>query len=170
MLFRATAPSVDRKSVNRMQQEDAKTRRFSWADRSSDVIAACIEVHRHLGPGLLESAYEHCLCVELAERGLQFERQVPLPVAYKGHQVDCSYRLDLIVEKKLIVEIKAVENLTKVHDAQLITYLRLSGIAAGLLINFNTAVLKDGIRRLVCTPQTFASSRLPVASPPSRHE
>jgi GxxExxY protein len=153
-----------------MQQEDAKTRRFSWSDRSADVLGACIEVHRHLGPGLLESAYEHCLCLELGARGLRFERQVEVPVDYKGQRVDCAYRIDVVVEKQLIVEIKSVEALTKVHEAQLITYLRLTGIASGLLINFNTAVLKDGIRRLMRTPQAFASSRLPVASPPIRHE
>jgi GxxExxY protein len=107
-----------------------------------------IEVHRHLGPGLLEAAYEDCLCHELTLAGIPHARQVLLPVRYKGLDVGAAYRLDVLVGQTLIVEIKSVERLMTVHDAQLLTYLRLSGLRTGLLLNFNHAVLKDGIRRL----------------------
>ncbi len=113
------------------------------------VIGAAVEVHKHLGPGLLESAYEECLCHELTLRGLRFQRQVQLPVLYKGIRIQPGYRMDLVVEEKLIVEIKAVERLEPVHEAQLLTYLRLSGLNVGLLINFHVPVLKDGIKRFV---------------------
>ena len=113
------------------------------------VIGACIEIHRTLGPGLLESAYEECLCHELRLAGLGFERQKPLPVAYKGVQLDCGYRLDLVVEDALIIELKTVQELSPIHEAQLLTYLKLSGLTVGLLINFNVPVLRRGIRRLV---------------------
>ena len=113
------------------------------------VLGAAIEVHRTLGPGLLESVYEECLCHELALGGICFARQVPLPVQYKGVHLDCGYRMDMVVEDQLVVEIKSVERLLALHDAQLLTYLRLSGIKKGLLLNFNTRVLKHGIRRLV---------------------
>jgi GxxExxY protein len=113
------------------------------------VIGACIEIHKALGPGLLESAYEECLCHELRLVGVKFERQRPLPVAYKGVQLDCGYRLDVVVESKLIVELKTVEVLAPIHDAQLLTYLKLSGMTVGLLINFNVPVLRRGIKRLV---------------------
>lgn len=113
------------------------------------VIGLAIDVHRELGPGLLESAYEECLCFELKQSGLSHERQVPLPVVYKGARLDCGYRLDVVVEKEVIVEIKAVERLMPIHDAQVLTYLRLSGRKVGLLMNFNGVVLKDGLRRLV---------------------
>ncbi|MCI0485551.1 MAG: GxxExxY protein [Blastocatellia bacterium] len=113
------------------------------------IIGAAIEVHRYLGPGLLESAYEECLCKELELRGLNFERQKPLALEYKGIKLDCGYRLDLLVERKVIVEIKSVKALAPVEEAQTLTYMRLSGTKIGLLINFNVPVLKDGIRRLV---------------------
>jgi len=113
------------------------------------VIGAAIEVHRAIGPGLLESAYEACLAFELVERGLEIERQKPLPVVYKGVSLECGYRLDLLVEGMVIVEIKAVDRLMPIHQAQLLSYLKLSGYRVGLLINFNTKVLKDGIRRVV---------------------
>jgi GxxExxY protein len=113
------------------------------------VIGLAIGVHRELGPGLLESAYEECLCFELKQSGIAFGRQVPLPVVYKGIRLDCGYRLDVVVQNQLIVEIKSVDQLLSIHDAQLLTYLRLSGQKVGLLMNFNTVVLKDGIRRLV---------------------
>jgi GxxExxY protein len=113
------------------------------------VIGAAIEVHRVLGPGLLESAYEECLCHELNLVGLAFERQVPLPVVYKGVRLDCGYRLDVVVEGRLVVELKTVERLMPVHDAQLLTYLRLSQIHTGLILNFNVPVLRDGIKRMV---------------------
>ena len=112
------------------------------------MIAARLEVHRHLGPGLLESAYEQCLCHELALRGLPFERQRSLPVSYKGILLDCGYRLDLVIDNQVLVEIKAVETLLPVHVAQVLTYLKLSGMRTGLLANFNVPVLKRGLRRL----------------------
>jgi GxxExxY protein len=116
---------------------------------SAEVIGAAIEVHRILGPGLLESAYEECLCHELSLRKIVFERQVALPVVYKGIRLDCGYRLDIVLLGKLVIEIKAVEHLLPIHDAQLLTYLKLSGIRVGLLLNFNVPLLRDGIRRFV---------------------
>ncbi len=113
------------------------------------VIGAAIEVHRVLGPGLLESAYEECLCHELSLRSIAFQRQLVLPVDYKGVRLDCGYRLDIVLPGKLIIEVKAVEALAPIHDAQLLTYLKLSGIRTGLLLNFNVPLLRDGIRRLV---------------------
>jgi GxxExxY protein len=106
-------------------------------------------VHRHLGPGLLESAYEECLCHELHLRGLSFERQVDLPVSYKGLQLDCGYKMDLIVENEVVLELKAVEKIVPVHEAQLLTYLKLSGKHVGLLINFNAPLLTRGIIRRI---------------------
>ena len=116
---------------------------------SGKIIGAAIEVHKHLGPGLLESAYEECLCCEMALRGIKFERQVSLPLNYKGVVLDCGYRLDLLVEDKVIVELKSIETLEPIHDAQLLTYLRLRDAWLGLIINFNVIMLKDGVRRLV---------------------
>lgn len=113
------------------------------------IIGAAIEVHRTIGPGLLESAYEECLSHEMQFRGLSFERQVPLPVSYKGVKLDCGYRLDLLVEKHVVVEIKAVDALQSIHEAQLLTYLKVGGWSVGLLINFNVPVLKHGIKRVV---------------------
>lgn len=116
---------------------------------TEQIIGAAIEVHRHLGPGLLESAYEECLCYEFHLRGLKFERQRPLPLEYKGIKLDCGYRMDIVVEEKVILELKVVDAIAPIHEAQLLTYLRLSGVKIGLIINFNVAVLKDGIKRLV---------------------
>jgi len=116
---------------------------------TEQIIGAAIEVHRALGPGLLESAYEECLCRELGLRRIQFERQRPLPVEYKGVKLDCGYRVDILVTNAVVVEIKAVETIEPIHVAQLLTYLKLGGWKVGLLINFNVAVLKDGIRRRV---------------------
>ncbi|MFQ5764390.1 MAG: GxxExxY protein [Rhodospirillales bacterium] len=113
------------------------------------VIGASIEVHRALGPGLLESSYEECLCHELTLRGVLFERQVPLPVEYKGVKLDCGYRLDLLVDNAVVVELKAVERIEPIHEAQLLTHLKLGGWTVGLLINFNVPVLKNGIKRIV---------------------
>lgn len=113
------------------------------------IIAGAIEVHRHLGPGLLESAYEECLCWELKQAGLAVDRQVPLPVTYKHVRLELGYRLDLLVENQVIVELKTSECLLPIHEAQLLTYLRLTGVRKGLLLNFNSAVLKDGIKRMV---------------------
>jgi GxxExxY protein len=113
------------------------------------VIGAAIEVHKVIGPGLLESTYEVCLCREFELRKFPFEKQKELPVEYKGVRLDCGYRLDIIIASKLIVELKACDRLLPIHEAQLLTYLRLTGIKTGLLINFNVPVLKDGIKRLV---------------------
>jgi GxxExxY protein len=116
---------------------------------SERVIGLAIDVHRHLGPGLLESAYEECLCYELAEAGIAFQRQVALPLVYKGVQLDCGYRMDVVVDGKIVLEIKAVEQVAPIHKAQLLTYLRLTGHRVGLLMNFNAITLKDGLHRLV---------------------
>jgi GxxExxY protein len=118
-------------------------------DVTETVIGAAISVHKELGPGLLESAYEACLVYELAERKLKIERQKGLPVVYRGVHLDCGYRIDLLVENQVVVEIKAVERLEPIHEAQLLSYLKLSGCEVGLLINFNVKVLKAGIRRFV---------------------
>ena len=117
------------------------------ADGSREIIAAAIEVHRELGPGLLESAYEECLCHELRIRGIDFRRQDPLPIVYKEKQLECGYRLDLVVGE-IVLELKCVDKLLPIHSAQLLTYLRLSGAKTGLLINFISALLRDGIKRL----------------------
>jgi len=111
------------------------------------VIGAAIEVHRELGPGLLESIYAKCLFHELTERGIECSAEVPLRVIYKGSPIDCGYRIDLMVEQQLILELKSVDALQAVHQAQLLTYMRLANIPTGLLINFNTILLKDGIKR-----------------------
>jgi len=113
------------------------------------VIGLSIDVHRHLGPGLLESAYEECLCFELKQAGLGYQRQVALPIVYKDVRLDCGYRMDIVVQNELIIEIKALDRILPVHEAQMLTYLRLSGLRAGLLMNFNNVVLKDGLKRFV---------------------
>ncbi len=113
------------------------------------VIGLAIEVHRALGPGLLESAYEACLCLELSENGISHHRQVPLPVTYKSIRLDCGYRLDIVVEDRLVLELKTVERLLPIHEAQLLTYMKLGGFGTGLLLNFNSPVLKDGLKRMV---------------------
>jgi len=118
-------------------------------DLTYEIIGAAIEVHRALGPGLFESAYQACLCKELSLRGINFRTELPLPVEYKGVRLDCGYRIDVLVAELVVVEIKAVEALAPVHDAQLLTYLRLGGWKVGLLINFNVAVLKHGIHRRI---------------------
>ena len=114
-----------------------------------DVIGAAIEVHKTLGPGLLESAYEECLCHELKLRNITYERQKELPIEYKGIKLDCGYRLDIVVARKLILELKSCNNLEPIHKAQLLTYLKLTGIKIGLLINFNVPILKQGIKRII---------------------
>ncbi len=113
------------------------------------IIGAAIEVHRYLGPGLLESAYEECLCHELALRKISFKRQFPLPISYKGKTMDCSYRIDLLVRDEVVVELKAVEKLLPIHEAQTLTYLKLGSWNVGLLLNFNVPILRNGIKRLV---------------------
>lgn len=142
-----------------MNRRDAEAERVDGL--TDKIIGASISIHRALGPGLLESAYEECLCRELDRAGLAFERQKALPVHYKGVNLDCGYRLDLVVEESIIVELKAVEQILPVHEAQLLTYLKLAAIQVGLLINFNVAVLKHGLKRIVNHFQeTSASARL----------
>lgn len=116
------------------------------------VIGCAIEVHRALGPGLLESTYEICLCRELSLRAIPFERQRPISVIYKGVKLDCGYRADLIVDGRLLVEVKSIEQTSAIHDAQILSYLKLSGMKVGLLINFNVRVLTHGIHRKVLGP------------------
>ena len=116
---------------------------------TGQVIGAAIEIHKALGPGLLESTYQACLRKDLQMRGIVFEYEKPLPLEYKGIKLDCGYRLDLIVGGTVVVEVKAVETLAPIHEAQLLTYLKLTGVKVGLLINFNVVVLKNGIKRLV---------------------
>jgi len=122
------------------------------------IIGAAIEVHRTVGPGLLESAYEECLAHEMKLRGLNYERQVPLPVAYKGVKLDCGYRLDFLVEKAVVLELKTVDTLQPIHEAQVLTYLKLGGWTVGLLVNFNVPVLKNGIKRVVLNYKDFSAT------------
>jgi GxxExxY protein len=114
---------------------------------SGAVIGAAIEVHRHLGPGLLESTYEACLAHELQQRGIEFQLEVPLPVRYKGVSLECGYRIDVMVEGRLLLELKAVERILPIHAAQILTYMRLASVNTGLLINFNVTRLIDGVQR-----------------------
>ena len=135
-----------------LELEDPPT--IDYTNRPHDaltkkIIGAAIEVHRALGPGLLESSYEACLIYELLQEGIKVERQKAIPIQYKDVKLDCGYRLDLLVEEKIILEVKSVDELTKVHEAQLVTYLKLSGCQVGLLMNFNVRILKQGIRRIV---------------------
>lgn len=125
------------------------------------IIGAAISVHRELGPGLLESTYEKCLTFELAGRGIAFERQKLLPINDRGVQIDAGYRIDLVVERTVIVEIKSIAHLERIHTAQVLTYLRLSGCPLGLLINFNVRLLKDGVRRIILDAprRAFPTSR-----------
>ena len=122
---------------------------MEFDELSKRVIGCALEVHRHLGPGLLESAYEECLAHELSCAKLSLRRQVELPVEYKGIRLDCGYRIDLLVAEKLVVELKSVEQLLPIHEAQVLTYMRLAGTPIGLLINFNVPLLKQGIKRFV---------------------
>ncbi len=126
-----------------------------------------MEVHRELGPGLLESVYESALCQELATRGLSFVRQRPMPVIYKGTPIDCDFRLDILVESRVIIELKVVEKILPIHEAQLLTYLKLSNLQLGLLINFNVRILKDGIRRFAnnFSESSSASSAISAVQP-----
>jgi GxxExxY protein len=119
---------------------------------SEAIIGAAIEVHRALGPGSLESAYEACLAFELNGRGLSLERQKELPVVYKGILLDCGYRLDLLVERQVVVELKSVDGLSSVHEARMLSYLKLSGCPVGLLINFNVRMLTQGLKRFIHNP------------------
>ena len=124
-------------------------RQLYQQELTGQILGAAIEVHKQLGPGLLESTYQACLCHELELRGISFECQKPLPLEYKGIKLECGYRIDLLVAGLVIVEIESVEVLAPIHEALLLTYLKLTGIKVGFLINFNLVVLKKGIRRLV---------------------
>ena len=128
------------------------------AELTRKIIGAAIEVHKLLGPGLLESAYEECLCHELHLRGIRFEKQKPVPLIYKGIKLDCGFRLDLLVEGRVVVELKSIDALGPIHEAIVLTYLRLSGRPVALLINFNVPVLKDGVRRFIMPNATEAVS------------
>ena len=121
----------------------------NFNERTEAIIGAAMEVHRSLGPGLQESTYEMCLCRELSIREIPFERQAPIPVEYKGVKLDCGYRADIVLEGTILLEIKAIDSLLPIHDAQLLTYPRLGGWQIGLLINFNVELLKHGLRRRV---------------------
>jgi GxxExxY protein len=122
---------------------------MEFDELSNRVIGCAIEVHRVLGPGLLESTYEQCLAYELSSEGIAFQVQHPQPVQYKGIQLDCGFRIDILVENRLILELKSVDSLKGIHEAQLLTYMKLARIKIGLLINFNNPRLKDGIKRFV---------------------
>jgi len=122
---------------------------LEFDELSNKVIGCAIEVHRNLGPGLLESAYEQCLAREFSLADINFEVQKPIPLSYKGIRLDCGYRLGLFVENRLILEIKSVDKLLPIHEAQILTYMKLAKVSVGLLINFNVELLKDGIRRFV---------------------
>src|ERR1035438_9930385 len=145
--------------------ETAESRTIIENVLTDQIIGCAIEVHRTLGPGLLESVYEECLCYELSQLGLRFERQVHLPLIYKGIKLDCGHVLDLVVEDSIVVELKSIEDLVPVHHAQLLTYLKSMNKRVGLLINFNVPILKNGLKRIVnryagpaVTPQTSAIS------------
>ncbi len=147
-----------------MRADDSQVRRPLLDDPLTHrIIGAAIEVHRLLGPGLLESTYEECLCYELTSLGLSFERQVPLPLAYKSMRLLRAYKLDLLIGNAVIVELKAVERILPVHEAQVLTYMRLSGFGRGLLFNFNSVPLKSGIRRF---NRSIPSPVSPVSCPP----
>jgi len=131
------------------QRTQSAQRMKDFNELTEAIIGAAIEVHRTLGPGLLESTYEICLCHELAISGIRFERQVSIPMEYKGVKLDCGYRADIVAGGMVLVEIKAVDSLLPIHDAQLLSYLKLGGWKIGLLINFNVELLKNGLRRRV---------------------
>lgn len=122
---------------------------YKCSELTEKIIGAAIEVHRALGPGLLESVYEACLCHELGLRGIPFQRQVPLPVVYKDVRLDCGYRVDVLVDSSVLVELKAIDKVIPVHEAQLLTHMRLLSMQVGLLINFNVVLLRNGITRRV---------------------
>jgi GxxExxY protein len=144
-----------------MDGSEISVRRNPLSDLTRRVIGAAITVHRQLGPGLLESAYEECLAFELAWNGIAHDRQVPLPLEYRGHRLNCGYQMDLVVEGQLIVEVKSVVQLMLIHDAQVLTYLRLSKRPIALLLNFNTVLLKQGIRRFALTDLAFSAPSVP---------
>jgi|GEM_PF-213576 len=129
--------------------KDTKSAKMEFEDLSNRVIGSAIEVHRHLGPGLLESAYEQCLAHELSRNRIAFQLQVAQPVKYKDVRLDCGYRIDILIENQIILELKSVEKLLGIHEAQLLTYMKLAAIKIGLLMNFNVTKLKEGIKRFV---------------------
>jgi GxxExxY protein len=140
---------IHHRDTENTEKGDGKFSQYEESALTERMIGMAIEVHRYLGPGLLESAYEECLCFEFRTAGLAYECQVALPVHYKSVHLSCGYRLDVVIERRLIVEIKSVDHLLPIHEAQLLTYLRLGGMKVGLLMNFNCVVLKDGLRRFV---------------------
>ena len=129
--------------------EDTEDTEGLSRSRTHDIVGAAIEVHRRLGPGLLESAYQTCLCRELLIPGISLQSQVPLPLQYRGLQLDCGYRLDLVINNSIIIEVKAVRRVLPIHRAQLLTYLKLTKYRLGLLINFNVEVLRSGLYRII---------------------
>jgi GxxExxY protein len=135
-------------NLNFSSKEGAEVKQ-SINEITEKIIGAAIAVHKELGPGLLESAYEACLVYELVQNGLKVESQKSLPVSYRGIKVDCGYRIDLLVEDQIILELKSIEKIEPIHEAQLLSYLKLSGFKIGLLINFNVRLLRNGIRRFV---------------------
>jgi GxxExxY protein len=132
-----------------MSEGIAVAPKLRYEELTERILGAAIEVHKALGPGLLESAYEECLCHELNLRGLRFERQIKVPVTYKGINLDCGYQLDMMVAEMVILELKSAERITSIHEAQLLTYMKLLGKPVGFIINFNVAVLRSGIVRKV---------------------
>jgi GxxExxY protein len=141
-----------------MNHRDTETQRAELNNLTQRVIGLCIEVHRELGPGLLESAYEEALAFELTQAGVSFKRQLETPLRYKGVSLNCGFRLDFLIEEKLILELKAVNELLPVHHAQLLTYLKLDRRSLGLLVNFNVPALKDGVRR-IASGELFKTGR-----------
>jgi GxxExxY protein len=125
-----------------------KSLSLRYADLSGQIIASAIAVHRELGPGLLESAYQRCLEFEFDARDIVYEREKPLPIVYRGNRLDCGYRLDFVVENKIIVELKSISSINAIHKAQLLSYLRIANLKLGLLMNFNVELLKRGVRRI----------------------
>ena len=122
---------------------------IEFSELSNKVIGCAIEVHKALGPGLLESAYQHCLCHELKLNHINFQKEKPLPINYKGCRLDCGYRIDILVENEIILEIKSIERLQRIHEAQIISFMKLSDIKQGFLINFNVTLLKDGLKSFI---------------------
>ncbi len=122
---------------------------IEFSELSNKVLGCAIEVHKSLGPGLLESAYQHCLCHELKLNHINFQKEKPLPINYKGCKLDCGYRIDILVENEIILELKSIERLQRIHEAQIISYMKLAQIKQGFLINFNVTLLKDGLKSFI---------------------
>jgi GxxExxY protein len=137
------------RELRALRGQDIKGPEVEFDKLSKNVIGCAIEVHKALGPGLLESAYEQCLAKEFLLSGIRFHAQVPIPIKYKGIKLDCGYRIDMLIDEKLILELKSVDKVQGIHEAQILTYMKLANIRTGLLINFNVAMLKEGIKRFV---------------------